>query len=385
MIGKKQNKRFYKNSSFSKKNYQILLMNRENSNEIKNSKNILDYNISDKTIKNYLSSWLKYLELEKGFSLNTLLAYEKDLRNFLNFFCWYKNNKNIDLSNLSEKSLKKIKKINFDYKNLSLNKEELINIKYNEIRPYLFFITFLKYKKTSRKRIVASIKSFYKFLLNSEKNIDINILNELKGPKLDQSLPRPINFENIKEIINEINNTKNDSWIKKRNIALILIIYGCGLRVNEALSIKYKDVPKNSNKGYIKIIGKGNKERIIPLINQVMKSINDYISIYPFNWEDESYLFIGKNKKKLNSAVFQRDFRKIRKKLNLNEKYTPHALRHSFATHMLESGADVRTIQKLLGHRSLKSTQIYTEVSQTQLSKLYEKFNPRKKILINSK
>ena len=124
MIGKKQNKRFYKNSSFSKKNYQILLMNRENSNEIKNSKNILDYNISDKTIKNYLSSWLKYLELEKGFSLNTLLAYEKDLRNFLNFFCWYKNNKNIDLSNLSEKSLKKIKKINFDYKNLSLNKEE---------------------------------------------------------------------------------------------------------------------------------------------------------------------------------------------------------------------------------------------------------------------
>ena len=116
-----------------------------------------------------------------------------------------------------------------------------------------------------------------------------------------------------------------------------------------------------------------------------MKSINDYISIYPFNWEDESYLFIGKNKKKLNSAVFQRDFRKIRKKLNLNEKYTPHALRHSFATHMLESGADVRTIQKLLGHRSLKSTQIYTEVSQTQLSKLYEKFNPRKKILINSK
>ena len=116
-----------------------------------------------------------------------------------------------------------------------------------------------------------------------------------------------------------------------------------------------------------------------------MKKINEYISSYPFNWNDENYLFLGKNQKKLNSGVFQRDFRKIRKKLGLNEKFTPHALRHSFATHMLESGADVRTIQKLLGHKSLKSTQIYTEVSQTQLSKLYEKFNPRKKILINTK
>ena len=353
--------------------------------DIQNSKNIFGYNIFDKNIKKYLSSWLKYLELEKGFSKNTVLAYEKDLRKFLNFFCWYKNNKNIDLSNLSENDLKKIKETDFDYKNLSLTKNELINIKYNEIRPFLFFITFLNYKKNSRKRIIASIKSFYNFLLRSNENIDLHIINELKGPKLDQSLPRPIESKNIKEIMDEINSIKNDNWIKKRNIALISIIYGCGLRVNEALSIKFKDIPKNTSKDYIKIIGKGNKERIVPLINYVMKKINEYISSYPFNWNDENYLFLGKNKKKLNSGVFQRDFRKIRKKLGLNEKFTPHALRHSFATHMLESGADVRTIQKLLGHKSLKSTQIYTEVSQTQLSKLYEKFNPRKKISVNIK
>ena len=119
-------------------------MEEEKYKNIKNSKNIFEYNILDKNIKNYLSSWLKYLELEKGFSKNTVLAYEKDLRKFLNFFCWYKNNKNIDLSNLSENDLKKIKEIDFDYKNLFLNKNELINIKYNEIRPYLFFITFFK-------------------------------------------------------------------------------------------------------------------------------------------------------------------------------------------------------------------------------------------------
>ena len=360
-------------------------MGEEKYKDIKNSKNILKYNIFDKNIKNYLSSWLKYLELEKGFSKNTVLAYEKDLRKFLNFYCWYKENKNTDLSNLSESDLKKIKETDFDYKNLSLSRDELINIKYNEIRPYLFFITFLNYKKTSRKRIVASIKSFYNFLSKNNENIDLDIINELKGPRLDQSLPRPIEFKNIKEIMDEINSIKDDNWIKKRNIALISIIYGCGLRINEALSIKLKDIPKNTSKGYIKIIGKGNKERIVPLINYVMKKINEYISSYPFNWNDENYLFLGKNQKKLNSGVFQRDFRKIRKKLGLNEKFTPHALRHSFATHMLESGADVRTIQKLLGHKSLKSTQIYTEVSQTQLSKLYEKFNPREKILINTK
>ena len=152
-------------------------MEENKSKDIKNSKNIFEYNILDKNIKNYLFSWLKYLELEKGFSKNTVLAYEKDLRKFLNFFCWYKNHKSTDLSNLSESDLKKIKETDFDYKNLSLSLDELINIKYNEIRPYLFFITFLNYKKTSRKRIIASIKSFYNFLLKNNLNIDLNIIN----------------------------------------------------------------------------------------------------------------------------------------------------------------------------------------------------------------
>ena len=138
---------------------------------IRNSKNIFRYNISDEKVKKYIFSWLEYLEIEKGFSQNTLLAYEKDLRKFLNFLCWYKNHKNTDLSNLSESDLKKIKETDFDYKNLSLSRDELINIKYNEIRPYLFFITFLNYKKTSRKRIIASIKSFYNFLLRSNEKL----------------------------------------------------------------------------------------------------------------------------------------------------------------------------------------------------------------------
>ena len=109
----------------------------------------------------------------------------------------------------------------------------------------------------------------------------------------------------------------------------------------------------------------------------MLKSINEYLESCPFNFDNETFLFLGKNFKKLNPGIFQRDFRKIRKKLGLHKSFTPHALRHSFATHMLDGGADVRTIQKLLGHKSLKSTQLYTDVSQESLSKQYKKFNPR--------
>ena len=216
-------------------------------------------------------------------------------------------------------------------------------------------------------------------MYKNNKKIDPSILNELKGPKIDLALPRPIKVEEIKNIINEIQNSKQINWIKKRDIAMITAIYGCGLRINEILSIKYQDIPITHTKGYVKIIGKGNKERLVPLISIVLKSVNEYINACPFNFDNETFLFLGKNFKKLNPGTFQRNFREIRKKLDLHKSFTPHALRHSFATHMLEGGADVRTIQKLLGHKSLKSTQVYTEVSQEQLSKLYNKFHPRNK------
>lgn len=350
----------------------------------KNSRNIFNYTILDKDIKNYIESWLKYLNIEKGFSQNTISSYETDFRKFLNFLCWYKKNKTIDLSNLSKDSLLKIINSDFNFEKIDLYAKDLLELKYNEIRPYLFFITFLDYKNTSRRRIVAAIKSFYKFLYKNNKKIDPLILNELKGPKIDQALPRPINVYEIKNIINEIQKSKKAFWVKKRDVAMITTIYGCGLRINEILSIKYEDIPRNNIKGYIKIFGKGNKERLIPLIPIVMKTINEYINVCPLNFENETFLFLGTNFKKLNPGTFQRNFRKVRKKLGLHKSFTPHALRHSFATHLLEGGADVRTIQKLLGHKSLKSTQVYTEVSQKQLSKLYNKFHPRNKISSNN-
>lgn len=356
----------------------MIVMDKKLNYNSNNSNNILNYYIPDKNLKKNIISWLGYLNLEKGFSKKTILSYEIDFRKFLNFLCWHKNYKDVDLSILSKDEFERIMKTEFNFKKIELTANELFFLNYNQIRPYLFFIFFLNYKKTSRRRIVAAIKSFYRFLYKKKGiKIDSSILTELKGPKIDLALPRPIKVEEIKNIINEIQNSKQINWIKKRNIAMIIIIYGCGLRIAEMLSIKYQEIPINKLKGYIKIVGKGNKERLVPLIPIVLKSINEYLESCPFNFDNETFLFLGKNFKKLNPGIFQRDFRKIRKKLGLHKSFTPHALRHSFATHMLDGGADVRTIQKLLGHKSLKSTQLYTDVSQESLSKQYKKFNPR--------
>ena len=157
---------------------------------------------------------------------------------------------------------------------------------------------------------------------------------------------------------------------------MITAIYGCGLRINEILSIKYQDIPITHTKGYVKIIGKGNKERLVPLISIVLKSVNEYINACPFNFDNETFLFLGKNFKKLNPGIFQRDFRKIRKKLGLHKSFTPHALRHSFATHLLDNGADLRSVQQMLGHADISTTQIYTHVLDERLRSLVRNFHP---------
>jgi len=401
---------------------------------IKNSKNIFKYDIFDKNIKKYLSSWLEYLEFEKGFSQNTVLAYEKDFRHFLNFWCWYIENKFVDLSSLvdietyclEKKIIKKeniidyclkegiinkkeeykkikdtsdeyikirsyllelIKKNCFNLKKINLKHKDLFQLEHRHIGIYIRFLNFLGRKNTSRKRIIASIKSFYNYLFKTEGKelkditLDKDIRKELKGTKIDIALPRPIKFDVIRKIINAYQeDTEQDEWIKKRNVAMVEFAYGCGLRIQEMLSINFGDIPKNQSKVIIEIIGKGNKSRKVPIISKVLQSLYNYINSCPFNFKYDSPLFLGKNKKRLNPRIFQRDLEKIRNKLGLENNLTPHALRHSFATHMLEAGAEIRVIQKLLGHRSIKSTETYTEVTNEHMQKVHEKFRKEIKI-----
>ena len=390
--------------------------------KITNSKIIFKYKINDENIKKYLSGWLKYLELEKGFSKNTLLAYEKDFRHFLNFWGWYLENKFLDLSSLNdieeycfekkiinkisykklkdtdqkyvkarESLLNLIKKKCFDLYRIELSHKDLFQLEHRHISIYIRFINFLGLKNTSRKRIIASIKSFYNYLFKSEGDIeqfpelkdvilDKDIRKELKGTKIDISLPRPIKFDLIKKIIKEFQKDNNLEWIKKRNIAMVQFAYGCGLRIQEMLSINFGNIPKNQSKVIIEIIGKGNRSRKVPIISKVLQSIYNYINSCPFKFKHDSALFLGKNKKRLNARIFQRDLKRIREKLGLDNTLTPHALRHSFATHMLEAGAEIRVIQELLGHQSIKSTETYTEVTEQHMQKVHEKFRREFKI-----
>ena len=153
----------------------------------------------------------------------------------------------------------------------------------------------------------------------------------------------------------------------------MILLYGCGLRISEALNLNYSNF---TNEDYLIIKGKGNKERIVPMMDYIRKSIMNYLEICPYEFTNDDPLFIGKRRKRLSPRIIQYALEKIRTSLSLPETATPHALRHSFATHLLENGGDLRTIQELLGHSSLSTTQKYTKVENSQLLNIYTKTHP---------
>ena len=175
------------------------------------------------------------------------------------------------------------------------------------------------------------------------------------------------------DIIDEAQKGSKEPWIGYRDMAIITLLYGCGLRISEALSLNIKDI---DNEEFIKIRGKGNKDRYVPLLPIVLERINKYINNCPYKFKQNDALFLGVRGERLSPRIIQRKIQKIRMKLNLSENVTPHTLRHSFATHLLAQGTDLRSIQELLGHSSLSSTQIYTEVELNKIKEEYEKAFP---------
>ena len=163
-------------------------------------------------------------------------------------------------------------------------------------------------------------------------------------------------------------------WLAARDAALFTLLYGCGLRIGEALGLDVGDVPEGD---VLTVTGKGNKQRLVPVLPVILERIRRYLDLCPFGLGPEDPLFVGARGKRLNPGVVQRQMRKIRADLGLPETATPHALRHSFATHLLADGGDLRTIQELLGHASLSTTQRYTEVDQARLTEVYKDAHPR--------
>lgn len=283
-------------------------------------------------------------------SPHTHLAYHQDLSEFLHFLHRYLGEGELTLAQLAV-------------------------IDQRTLRSWLAGRQQAGFTSSSTARAIASIRNFYRYL-SREKAIENTAVLNLRGPKLKKPLPKALNQQDSLSAINSIGELSDEPWIAKRDWALLSLIYGAGLRISEALSLTVKDIKSSFTS--IRIKGKGNKEREVPLLPEVKKALESYIGICPYlKGGGDTLLFIGARGGALQSAVFRKQIRVLRAQLGLPDSVTPHAFRHSFATHLLAGGGDLRSIQELLGHESLSTTQRYTQVDTARLLSVYKDAHPK--------
>ena len=307
--------------------------------------------ISSKEVLNLYDSWLKWLLNQKNYSPNTISSYSYDYKYFINF-----------VSN-----------------HLSVCKVSLKDLQKLELRDFRSWLSFLKtinpnLSAKSLARARASIKSFYFYCILIKKIKSSEIYN-LANPKLPKNLPRAVSENQIIKVINILKCEKN-KFLQLRNTALIYLLWGCGLRVSELLSLNNKQI----NDNYIIIFGQGKKESIVPLLPEIKIKVTEWIEWkhQNFNYDNDA-LFISRLGKRLSPRYVQKLIEKLRKQLDLDKNFTPHALRHSFATQLLMNGVDLRTLQMMLGHSSLSTTQHYLKVTNKFVENVYKKTHPRAK------
>lgn len=297
----------------------------------------------NKELKNIILRWKEWLLTQRNYTLNTVQSYLSDLDIFINY-------------------------LSKDYTTLT----DLKNLNIRDFRNFFSKRTKLGISKTSIAREESAIKNFFKWL--NENNIIINTdIFQISTPKLPKVLPKAIDVASAFDIIDEATKKCTDPWIGMRDMAIFTLLYGCGLRISEALSLNVEDINGNE---LIKIRGKGNKDRYVPILPIVIENINKYKKLCPYKLNTGDALFLGARGERLKPRIIQRKLQQIRTKLNLPDNITPHALRHSFATHLLAQGSDLRSIQELLGHASLSSTQRYTEVDLNKIKQEYKKAFP---------
>jgi len=289
-------------------------------------------------LENLIDEFLTYLRIDKGYSENTINSYRLDLEKFLDF------NKNININNISNDDLKKY------VKHL---KEEKLNEK-------------------SISRNISCLKSFYKFLV-IQKYVSKNPSDAIFIPKVKKSLPKILTEEEVINLL-DISLTDNYSY---RNKAMLELMYATGLRVSELVNLKLEDIDLNQD--IVRTMGKGSKERIIPIGDYAKEYLEKYIYQYRgtmLKKDNNEYLFLNNHGKKMTRQGFFKIIKQIAKEKGIKSDLSPHTLRHSFASHLLKYGADLRTIQELLGHSDISTTQIYTHITNEELKKNYEDFHP---------
>lgn len=293
-----------------------------------------------------LTMWQDWLRDVRRASEHTITAYHIDISHFLRFLSTHLGDK-VTLKHLGK-------------------------LETRDIRAWLATRAG-EFESTSTARALSTVKSFFRYL-EKQGHVKNAAIFHIRGPKLKKSLPKALVEEQASEALAAIGALQDEPWVAKRDLALLTLIYGCGLRISEALSLTTKDIPKGDS---ITITGKGNRQRLVPILPIVKTAIDDYMKACPYRFSKGSPLFIGKRGKLLDPAIFQKQLRKLRVQINLPETATPHAFRHSFATHLLSAGGDLRSIQELLGHASLSTTQRYTHVDKDRLLKAYSSAHPR--------
>lgn len=290
--------------------------------------------------------WLAWLESEKAFSQHTLMAYQNDLEDFLTFISQHVGEQ--------------------------ITYSHLENLAVRDIRSWLSKRQSSGYDHSSTARALSSVRSFFRFL-ERFKSLSNQAVFAIKPPKLHKPLPKALSAEEAKLAVDSINKMAEESWVGKRDKALLTLIYGCGLRISEALSITLQDLDRET----LVIKGKRNKERQVPLLPIIKINIFEYVESCPTPIDKDGELFLGIRGGPLQPSVFRKQLQRLRSTLCLPDSASPHAFRHSFATHLLAEGGDLRAIQELLGHEHLSTTQRYTHIDENRLLDIYGKAHPR--------
>lgn len=251
----------------------------------------------------------------------------------------------------------------------TVDRATLIKISAADVRAFLADRRGDGLTNRSTARELSAARHFLRFALG-----DNVTLPAMKGPRVQRSLPRPVNPDDVLALADDVAESANDGWVGARDWALLLLLYGSGLRVSEATGLNGDVLPLGTT---LRVTGKRNKTRIVPLLDQVRTAIQEYIALCPYPMAADQPLFRGARGGPLAPALVRRAVQGARMRLGLSERTTPHALRHSFATHLLAGGADLRSLQELLGHSSLSSTQIYTAVDTAMLLDEYQNAHPR--------
>ena len=295
----------------------------------------------------YIRGYKNYLQIEKSLSNNTVDAYSRDIVKLNEFF----NNEVIT------------KKIN--------------ELSYQDFQNYLSHLNKQKINARSQSRVISSIRSFFKYLL-LEKIVIENPSDLLENPKTGKKLPEFLTIKEVDELVQQIDRSKAEG---ERNLAIIEVLYGCGLRVTELIELKISEI--YWKEGFIRVIGKGNKERLVPLGQIASKHLKVYLNEVRVHQklsnEFIDHVFLNKNGKKLSRVMVFKIIKKLTELAGIKKNVSPHTLRHSFATHLVEGGADLRAVQEMLGHQSITTTEIYTHLDKNYLKQSILDHHPLEK------